>query len=189
MRHNPQAFQLSWIFTSFSLVLLLLFHRPFTKRFALAMLAIGIVGWALECIGTNTGYIFGSYTYGNSLGPKFFGTPLSMVVNWMVSIYLVVMVLKPVIINSWRLALAGASFMVLYDILLEPVAIRLFMWSWLSETPPLQNYIAWFVISFPLVMLLNHHVKNAQNPLAIILFACQMGFFAVLNAMIGVWGM
>lgn len=184
MRDNPAAFQLSWVFTTLTLILLLLFHRPFNKGFAMTILAVGIIGWAVEAIGTNTGVIFGGYTYGPSLGPKIFATPFAMAINWMISVYLITMVLRPQIINIWRLGFAGALLMVIYDILLEPVAIRLDMWSWETGTPPVQNYIAWFIVSFPLVMLLGKYVKKADNPLAILALASQFLFFGLLNLMI-----
>ncbi len=184
MRENPAVFQLSWVFTTLTLILLLLFHRPFSWGFAMAILTVGILGWTVEAIGTNTGVIFGGYTYGPSLGPKVFATPFAMVINWMISVYLITMVLRPQIINIWRLGFAGALLMVIYDILLEPVAIRLDMWSWETGTPPLQNYIAWFVVSFPLVMLLGKYVKKAENPLAVLVLICQFLFFGVLNLMI-----
>lgn len=184
MRDNPDSYQLSWIFTAFSLILLLIFHKPYTWSFALSIVTVGMIGWLVEAIGTNTGLIFGGYEYGHSLGPKVFATPLAMIVNWMISVYLITMLLRPKIINIWRLGFAGAMLMVIYDILLEPVAIRLDMWSWETITPPLQNYVAWFVISFPLVMLLGRSVKNSENPLSLLLFVCQILFFVAINVMI-----
>ncbi len=184
MRENPGVFQLSWVFTTLTLILLMVFHKPITPRFVLSILGVGIIGWLVEAIGTNTGILFGEYSYGASLGPKFYSTPITMVVNWMISVYLITMVLRPKIVNLWRLGFAGAMLMVIYDILLEPVAIRLNMWSWESGTPPLQNYLAWFVISFPLVMLLGNYTKKAENPLALMVLVCQLFFFGFLNLMI-----
>jgi bisanhydrobacterioruberin hydratase len=189
MRENPSVFKLSWIFTTLTLVLLLVFHKPFNLKFALSIVAVGIIGWAVEAIGTNTGIIFGGYSYGPSLGPKIFATPFAMIINWMISVYLITMVLRPKIINIWRLGFAGALLMVIYDILLEPVAIRLDMWSWETGTPPLQNYVAWFIISFPLVMLMGKFVKKANNPLSFMVLVSQILFFATLNLMIFYFGM
>lgn len=189
MRNNPEVFQLSWIFTTLTLILVILFHKPFSRKFLIAIFAVGIAGWLVEAVGTNTGLIFGSYVYGASLGPMVFGTPLAMIVNWMISVYLVTMLLRPKIVSIWRLGFAGALLMVIYDILLEPVAIRLDMWSWETVTPPLQNYFAWFVVSFPLVMLLGRYVKYSANPLVLLVFVMQLVFFAVLNMMIVFWGM
>lgn len=184
IRHNPAAFQLSWVFTTITLLLVLLFHEPFTLKFALAIAAVGFIGWLAEAIGTNTGVVFGDYTFGPSLGPKVFGTPFALLINWMISVYLITMILRPKITNIWRMGFAGALLMVIYDILLEPVAIRLNMWSWDTTTPPLQNYIAWFLVSFPLVMLLSRYVKKSQNPLVIVVFVVHLLFFSLLNLMI-----
>lgn len=184
MRDNPEVFQLSWVFTTLTLILLMLFHKPFSAKYFISILSVGIIGWTVEAIGTNTGILFGEYSYGPSLGPKFYSTPITMVVNWMISVYLITMVLRPKIVNLWRLGFAGALLMVIYDILLEPVAIRLNMWSWENGTPPLQNYLAWFVISFPLVMLLGNYTKKAENPLALMVLVCQLFFFGFLNLMI-----
>ena len=188
MRDNPSAFQLSWVFTTLTLIFLLLFHKPFCWKFSVSLVAVGIAGWLVEAIGTNTGIIFGGYTYGQSLGFKVFGTPLSMAVNWMISVYMVAIVLKYWFKNIWMLGLIGALLMVLYDILLEPVAIRLDMWSWDAGTPPIQNYVAWFVVSFPLVVLLGRYVKKAENPLAALVLVCQILFFGILNLMISFAG-
>ena len=72
---------------------------------------------------------------------------------------------------------------------LEPVAIRLDMWSWAGGNPPLQNYIAWFVVSFPLVMLLGKYTKGSENPLVPIVLICQLLFFGLLNVLIAFAGM
>ena len=189
MRENPLAFQLSWIFTTVTLAILLFFHKPFNLKFFLALLAVGVVGWAVEAIGTNTGLVFGNYSYGQSLGPKIWRTPFAMLINWMISVYLVTMILRAKIVNIWRLGFAGALIMVIYDILLEPVAIRLDMWSWAGGNPPLQNYIAWFVVSFPLVMLLGKYTKGSENPLVPIVLICQLLFFGLLNVLIAFAGM
>ncbi|MDY0202012.1 MAG: carotenoid biosynthesis protein [Bacteroidales bacterium] len=185
MRHNPTVFQLSWVFTTLTLLLVLLFHKPFTLKFAAALIAVGVIGWVAEAIGTNTGVVFGDYTYGASLGVKIIGTPFAMLINWIISVYLITMILRPKISNIWRLGFAGAFLMVIYDILLEPVAVRLGMWSWgTTTTPPLQNYIAWYIISFPLIMLLARYVKKSQNPLVVLAFVSQLVFFTLLNLMI-----
>jgi bisanhydrobacterioruberin hydratase len=188
MRDKPEVFQLSWIFTTLTLLLLLLFHKPITWKFVVALIVVGLLGWAIEAYGTNTGIIFGEYVYGSSLGPKIWNTPVAMAVNWMISVYLVTMLLSSNIINLWRLGFAGALLMVIYDILLEPVAIRLDMWSWETISPPFQNYLAWFLVSFPLVMLLGKTVKKAENPLVILVFVCQLLFFGALNLMISFVG-
>ncbi len=149
-----------------------------------ALLLVGALGWIAEVVGTNTGLIFGSYTYGASLGPKLWGTPLSMVVNWMLSVYLAAMVVMRYVKNTWLLAVLASLLLVLYDYILEPVAIRLDMWGWAGGTPPVQNYMAWFTLSFIFVLILRGYVKGSRNPLVLFLLVCQFLFFGALNLMI-----
>ncbi len=44
--------------------------------------AIG--GWLAECIGVQTGLLFGQYNYGEGLGPKLAGVPLILGILWFV---------------------------------------------------------------------------------------------------------
>ncbi len=184
MRHEPNVFQLSWVFPSLSLVILLFYHEKKSPKFWFSILLVGIIGWTIEAIGTNTGMVFGDYSYGFSLGFSVFQTPISMTVNWMLTIYMIFTVLVNRVKNILILGLLGASLMVLYDYLLEPVAIRFDMWTWELGYPPLQNYIAWFLVSFGLLFFLGNQLNSSKNPLAFWLLLCQFFFFGILNLLI-----
>ena len=49
---------------------------------------IFLAGFVVEMIGTNSGLIFGGYTYGPTLGLKVGETPVLMGLNWIMMIYL-----------------------------------------------------------------------------------------------------
>ena len=51
-------------------------------KFLIWCLIVYTVTFSLEVLGTSTGIIFGSYTYGNTLGLKFLGVPLIIGFNW-----------------------------------------------------------------------------------------------------------
>ena len=71
--------------------------------------------------------------------------------------------------------------MVVYDIVLEPAAIALDMWSW-GGPVPMQNYIAWFFISFFLILFAERTgMVQKENKVAGPLFFIQMSFFIGLN--------
>jgi bisanhydrobacterioruberin hydratase len=180
-QNEPVYFQLTWVFTLLTLVILLAFHKPFTAKFLVAIILVGIAGFTIEAIGTNTGLIFGEYSYGKSLGIKVFETPLTMIVNWMLTVYLAVMFVGKRVKPLWLFAILASLLMVGYDIILEPVAIRLDMWSWSQGVPPLQNYIGWFLVSLPLVAFLRRITNNTSNPLAGIILFLQIAFFSILN--------
>jgi putative membrane protein len=55
-------------------------------------------------------------------------------------------------LNAFFIAIFTATLATLFDVLLEPAAVGLNYWIWtLTADPfnvPIQNYIAWFLISF-----------------------------------------
>jgi putative membrane protein len=51
-------------------------------------------------------------------------------------------------INVFFSAFLTALGAVLFDVVLEPVAMALDYWQWRGDAVPLQNYLAWFVIAF-----------------------------------------
>ncbi len=142
------------------------------------ILIISSLGFMIEIIGVNTGLIFGEYAYGQTLGFKLWGTPPMIGVNWLLMMYCstIFCISK---IKSYKIitSLMVATLMTLFDIIVEPVAIQLDMWSWTKYFPPMQNYIAWFIISFVFSFLTIDLIKEKNNPKAIFIFAVQWIFF------------
>lgn len=64
-----------------STYLLALFHKEHDRKSLLVFGLIYVLGWSIEAIGVNTGHIFGSYYYGDSLGLEVLNTPLMIGVN------------------------------------------------------------------------------------------------------------
>ena len=71
--------------------------------------------------------------------------------------------------------------MVAYDVLMEPVAIRLDFWHWPEGSIPLQNYFAWFVVAFALLVAVHRAFGRINNRVAIALIAIQLAFFGALH--------
>lgn len=149
--------------------------------FALIVFA---AGYLVEVAGVNTGVIFGSYAYGNTLGVKIWETPLLIGVNWLILVYSTGVLLSTFKVSKYLLAFAGASILTAIDFLIEPVAIRYDYWSWAGEIIPIQNYVGWFIISFGMFILFTSLNFRKQNSSAIVLFVAQVLFFIILNK----WG-
>jgi uncharacterized membrane protein len=175
-----------------SLIILLLHHGKFTSRTILAGLLIFAAGFGLEVIGVATGLLFGEYQYGATLGLKLFHTPLVIGVNWLILIYCSMVIAGRFMEPLYFRAIVAGSMMVIYDIALEPVAIRLDMWSWSGGAVPLHNYLAWFVIAVALGYLAGKmKFARAENKLAAPLFFIQLAFFIALDLWIvaeKIWG-
>ncbi len=165
-----------------NLFFVLYFNLNWGARFIFFGLLIYIMSIIAEIIGVNTGVIFGSYTYDNSiLGPRLLNTPLIIGINWFVLIYCTFVLIKrfkfPVIIRI----LFGGLIMLIFDILLEPVAGKMLMWNWLSGEVPLLNYASWFVLSCVFISIIYLGKINIQNVISIHLLLVQFIFFSGLN--------
>lgn len=176
--------------------LLLYNHRQWDVRTIVSLTLIGLLSWFVEAIGVNTGLIFGEYAYGPTLGPGLMNTPLMIGVNWIVLVYVchsvAVMALenipaKNIVSIAYRktppvmAAFLGAIIMVGYDIILEPSAIELNMWTWAGGKIPLQNYVAWFLFSFVFILFIGISRVDTRNKTALPVLLTQLVFFAILD--------
>jgi putative membrane protein len=164
-----------------SLFVLLYNHQNGTPKQWLVFFIVAVLGYFVEVVGVNTGIIFGEYTYQTTLGWKVLETPVMIAVNWLILTYAVVYTLGKKIKNTLYLALLSAVVLVILDFLIEPVAIQYNFWIWTSDTVPVENYIAWFVVSFGLCYLMAHDKEKAKNDLAPYLLILQFVFFGIFN--------
>ncbi|MBC7424764.1 MAG: carotenoid biosynthesis protein [Ferruginibacter sp.] len=165
----------------------------------LFVVIVAIAGFAVEVIGVNTSLLFGNYSYGNVLGVKFKNVPLLISLNWFIIIYccgitvhtLLTSVIDkaavqsktpPLIVKAISIITDGATLAVLFDWLMEPVAIKLGFWQWKGNgTIPLYNYICWIVISLLLLTIFHVLPFNKQNKFATNLLLIQFMFFLLLR--------
>ena len=167
-----------------SFVLMLWYHRSWKPVHVVVIGAIALAGYLVEVVGVLTGEVFGEYTYGRALGLKLFATPLMIGVNWIMLVYGFHALLEG-FRWPWSLkVLGGAVLMVVYDVIMEPVAISLDMWSWGGGAIPLQNYVAWFVISVVFLTVMQLAKVKTGNQVAVWLIAVQTGFFLALNLLV-----
>jgi putative membrane protein len=190
-----------WFVSSVPIVLLIMFlllsitqKKIFQAYISFFFIAFTI-GMATEIIGVNTGLLFGNYQYGQVLGPKLFGVPLLIGFNWFNIVFCSGSLLAQCIDllqRKWNVnitartytmavVLGGAAIATCFDIILEPVAVKLNFWSWENGQIPLYNYICWFIISAVLLGFKMYIKKITVNTFATILFIIQALFFLLLN--------
>ncbi len=158
-------------------------HRSWKPRQIWYFQGIALFGFGIEVAGVLTGHVFGNYTYGSALGFKIPGTDTPPIIglNWLMLIYCIYSMLRKVALHPVLQVIFGAGLMVAYDILLEPVAMKLDMWDWADGLVPLQNYVAWFVISLIMLSVLHIAKLRYRNSVATAMFFVQLGFFLLLN--------
>ncbi|MCH6200548.1 carotenoid biosynthesis protein [Aquiflexum sp. LQ15W] len=164
-----------------SLGILLLFHSGWNKSFGVfAVLAI-ILGFGSEVMGIHTGFPFGDYEYGETLGFKLFEVPLVIGVNWLLLVYLTGNLFSSKIKHDGLAAGLAALLMVAVDFLIEPVAVNLDFWSWAGDIIPLSNYFGWLGVSFIIQILYRKFNFLKENMISSYLLINLVTFFAILN--------
>lgn len=138
----------------FSFILVVVEEGKWTKLNIGALLFIFCGGYFVEYLGVNYGVLFGDYQYGTTLGPKLYGVPVIIAMNWamlcIASRSLINLVTRHRVLSS----IIAAAVVTGYDYILEPVAIKFDWWWWDGGDVPLFNYVCWFVFSFVFQLLL-----------------------------------
>ena len=182
MENSQELFQLlTPLNLSASAAIVLHFEAKKTKLYFYFILICFILGYGIEVIGVKTGVIFGEYAYGATLGLKLFDVPLLIGINWIMLSYVTRVTAQYFTKTPIFIALLASIMMVSLDLLIEPVAIQNDFWEWTNGYIPLQNYMAWFIISFVIQLIGLKLVPILNNQLAIKLLILEAMFFACLN--------
>lgn len=163
-----------------SLILILVFHQGWTDAFPIFAAAAFWIGFGSEIIGIHTGYLYGDYVYGPTLGPKLWEVPIIIGVNWFILSYLTGSLFQK-IKNDYYAALLGAVAMTSLDYIIEPVAVALDFWAWKFEIIPPSNYLGWLLVSFLIHLIYRKANFEKSNPIAAFLLMALILFFAILN--------
>ena len=75
----------------------------------------------------------------------------------------------------------GATLMVGLDLFIEPLSARLGFWAWENNNIPLENYIAWFMVSFLIHFIFVRLRITQDTPLARWYLPMIGLFFIMLN--------
>lgn len=113
---------------------------------ALALLLVFVYG--VYAVAVSTGFPFGSIIFGDGFGRKLFGSvPWSLLFIWAPALIAASSIAAHVFRSPLVRFFGTAAFVVLFDAILNPVALRLGFWSFASATGglPLFNYFGWIL--------------------------------------------
>lgn len=176
---NPVYFKsLSPVNLLLSAGLIVLMAHQTSWQFYASLLLVAVLGFFIEVVGVKTELIFGSYVYGKALGYKLLSVPLLIGVNWAILLYSTAQLSK--FKNPLLNALFGAFLMVALDYFIEQNASKFDFWYWKEAIIPLQNYIAWFIISFLLNLLVQKQLAQKPNFTSKAFYFIQFAFFLAL---------
>lgn len=161
--------------------LLGIFQEERTWGFWLFVMQAFMLGFIAEFIGVHTGALFGSYTYGATLGPKYEEVPWLIGLNWVIVSYCAGILASYLPLPGLLRVLVGAALMVGFDLCLEPVASRYDFWHWTGNIIPLRNFRDWFLLSVLLQFLFLRAGFPKRNRLVPLVYLVQLLFFFILG--------
>jgi putative membrane protein len=132
------------------------------NRYAYSMFAlVFLYSWAVEELGSRSGWPFGHYTYSHSLGVAILGVPLVVPFAW-------IMMVHPALIVARRLAphwvfLYGGAILMAWDLFLDPQMVSDQRWVWkftgaavpFEHQIPLSNAVGWLLAGMGIIAILN----------------------------------
>ena len=160
-------------------LLICFFYLP-VKKFIFPFIVLFSTGYGVEILGVKTGWLFGNYNYGVTLGTPIFDVPLIMGVNWFILIIGTRACANWFTKNIILQILVSAIIMVGLDFLIEPIAIDYDFWNWHQPEVPKQNYLMWFIVSIFMQSLITKKSSLIPYSLGFTIVASQLIFFGAL---------
>ena len=133
------------------------------RRAGIGLTALIGYSYLIEYIGVETGFPYGSFSYGIDLGPMMFGKiPLALPVFFIplvINAYLLVMLLLPERAKEIYIRVPTVIGAVLFlDLILDPAAVTINFWNYSSGIyygVPISNYLGWIISASISVIVLD----------------------------------
>jgi len=146
-----------------------------------ATLLYFFTGMFVEYLGVNYGLLFGEYQYGENLGLKFQGVPWMIGVNWAMLVLITGAIANKLKLATFYKVVFGASLMILLDLPMEIAAPIFDFWEFSGHVAPLQNYLAWFIISLVLHAIFQGLNIKGNFKFSLNLYLCLFIFFTYFS--------
>lgn len=162
-------------------------HHPQAWR---VFLAISMVAYIIETIGLLTGFPYTPFTYGELMAPKIAGiTPLMLPVAF-VPLVVGALYYAKKMRERWQQLLVGVGVLVVADLVLDPAAVALELWSWdivgWYYGVPALNFAGW-VLTGSLVVLIGLSLPGKLPMQSMISLYLIMSFWSGVCLWLGLW--
>ena len=152
------------------------------KRELFCIVLIFWTGIFVEFLGVNYGLLFGEYTYGKNLGPKLFGVPFLIGMNWVI-LTTISGSISNYICKGRKIPsiILGSSLMLFIDFFIEPVAPTLDFWEFKDSIVPLSNYSGWLITGLLTQSFYQFLFKHKELNFSVNLYLAIFVFFLFLG--------
>lgn len=162
--------------------------RASRRNFVRWGLMVVVFGFLLEWLGVQSGVIFGDYSYGATLAPQLGNVPIVIGCAWLIMLLGSAALAQRIAPQVWRAgayaqATAIAALMVLFDVFMEPAAMKLEYWQWHTATIPFRNFAAWGVFGGLLAFwgARRHVFPPRVSTIPLHAYIAQLGYFLIVN--------
>lgn len=151
------------------------------KRVVRVLIAGGVLTYCIEVIGVATGFPFGIYNYGETLGIKLLDVPLVIPFNWVILSFASYLLAGYFVLGRSRIVVATVLLLI-FDIILEKAAPLTGQWEFSGGHPPLSNYISWIIIGGILNLFLHITLKGTlyDRKAMSVLYLSQLLFLLIV---------
>lgn len=136
------------------------------KKSVLGLSLLVFYSYLIEFVGLKTGWPYGQFHYGVSLGPHILGVPLGL------PLFFIPLVLNSYILVSlsgieknYQKVLATIGFVLVVDLVLDPAAVSLDLWSYSSGGyygVPVSNFLGWVLSGAVAVLLVDFSFETEE---------------------------
>jgi uncharacterized membrane protein len=158
---------------------LLIWNYPIDNRKLWLLCALFFfTGMLAEWIGVNKGWLFGNYSYGENMGPKFDGVPYLIGIYWAVLTFVTGTISNKISNNFLVKIFSGAFLMTLLDFVMETSAPVFDFWTFEGGEAPFENFLTWFLVALALHWVFQKAKVQGNFLFSLILFLTQLVFFS-----------
>ncbi|NER09117.1 putative membrane protein [Muriicola jejuensis] len=159
-----------------SFLLFLVFPVDTAKK-GILFAALWFFGMLAEWLGVSYGILFGSYSYGDNLGPKWNGVPFLIGINWALLSFITARIAQYISSNGIIQVIFAAFLMLVLDWFMEQSAPRFDFWEFDQGIVPLSNYVCWLGLALIFQLAIQRMKITGDLRFSAHLYAAQLVFF------------
>ena len=183
------------LLAQFAAVVLILWQNWGTLKTLSVSLAVLILSWAAEALGSHTGFPFEAYSYTDVLQPQIFNVPVLIPLGWLIMLppsWGVAQAIANRVKSGWQsLVFIGLSALAMtaWDLLIDPMMVTWGMWVWQVDGfyfgIPWGNFLGWLLTAG----LITAIIRPSELPIAPLLLVYTITWL-LMTAGLGIfWGM
>jgi putative membrane protein len=167
--YQPEHAWVGYIFTiGFALSCYIPFLKDYQRAWWIGLVGVVVFGYIIESIGVLTCFPYGCFWYSEQLGIKLFDiVPLMLAFTRPPLVLWIWSYVKNIFWHWWKMWLAGWIGLVFIDLILDPIAVMIWLWSypgwgfWFGV--PLSNFAGRMLSGTISMIILDYSVRNTYT--------------------------